>query len=324
MQIFSCPHCQQDVFFSNLICACGSQIYFNPDQQRFETDARPCANHDLISCNWKAMQGDTYCRSCAMTKVIPDTFRDANLQLWRSAEGAKRWVLANLSQWGWFTGPDLIRAPDFHLLAEETRAGPARVIMGHDNGLITINLAEANPTERTRRRENLGEVLRTMTAHFRHEIAHFLFLRLSGNSQFLFQFREQFGDERKDYGEALNCYYEKGAPESSALNYVSRYATSHPHEDWAESAAHVMHLVDILDSAQAASLTRSSRFSGNVSAYRMKNGEKLITEALHLGIGLNHVTRSMGMDDLYPFVTSQTVREKLIFAHRWISRGPTG
>ena len=295
---------------------------FDPIRQVFDADKPTCANRDAIGCNWRAMDGSDYCRSCNMTKIIPDTFHSDNVDLWRDAERAKRWVLANLARWGWFTGPDLSLAPDFHLLAEETRAGPSNVIMGHAEGLITINVAEADPTERIKRREDLGERLRTMIAHFRHEIAHFLFLRLARSPQFHSSFRELFGNETIDYPQALSTYYENGAPEDYAERYVTRYASSHPHEDWAETAAHLMHLTDILDSAQSTGLIPENSGKHGPTAYDDPDGESVVDRALSLGLGLNHINRSMGLDDVYPFVTRPLVRRKLIFAHGWISKGP--
>lgn len=321
MQIFTCPVCEQAVFFSNLRCGCGSEVVFDPAHQRFTQDAPHCANRSEIDCNWQAEHDDGLCRSCHMTKVIPDTFHDTNIELWKTSEKAKRWVLANLSRWGWFTANDPNEMPRFHMLAEETEAGPAKVIMGHDNGLITINVAEADPAERAKRREDLSERLRTMTAHFRHEIAHFLFVRLSHDAQFLSDFRELFGDERTDYGAAISSYYEKGAPEGYGVNHITRYATSHPHEDWAETTAHVMHLTDILDSASAVKLQADDVPDLGYDAYRETDSKAVIHQALELSIALNHMNRSMGLQDIYPFVVSPNVRKKMRFAHKWLFSG---
>jgi putative zinc-binding metallo-peptidase len=85
------------------------------------------------------------------------------------------------------------RAERWDFLAD----GSAPVLTGHENGLITINLAEADDSERERRRHQMGEPYRTLLGHFRHEIAHYYWSRLVANSPLLEQFRQIFGDERR-------------------------------------------------------------------------------------------------------------------------------
>jgi len=63
--------------------------------------------------------------------------------------------------------------------------------------------------------------------------------------------RELFGDETTDYGAALGSYYREGPKPDWNRHYVTAYASSHPHEDWAETFAHYIHIVDTLDSARA-------------------------------------------------------------------------
>ena len=322
MQIYSCPACGGVLYFRNLNCSCGADLYFDPEQDAFLSSAKPCTNRAEISCNWVAEDEDGHCRSCRMTEVIPDTFRGDNLKLWSDAEFANRWVLTNLARWGWFTSSDMGARPRFHLLSEDTNAGHQPVIMGHADGLITINVIEADPAERAQRRQQMSERLRTIIAHFRHEIAHFLFIRLSERDGFVDRFRALYGDETADYGEALERHYENGAPDDFYLNYVTRYASSHPHEDWAETLAHVMHLTDILDSAAVTNTQTNGTPPIGYDAYQETNSEFLMGEALKLGMSLNHLNRSMGLQDIYPFVITPKVREKLIFAHTAIRQPP--
>lgn len=89
-----------------------------------------------------------------------------NLALWSRAEASKRWVLATLGRWGWFTDADTGPNPRFHLLSEDTAKGHTNIIMGHQNGLVTINLAEADPIEEVRLRRGAERAVATMTAHF--------------------------------------------------------------------------------------------------------------------------------------------------------------
>ena len=57
-----------------------------------------------------------------------------------------------------------------------------QVLTGHANGVITINLAEADDAERERRRQQMGELYRTLLGHFRHEIGHYYWDRLIANA----------------------------------------------------------------------------------------------------------------------------------------------
>ena len=321
MKIFTCGACKTPVFFSNLNCTCGAPLFYDPDMDVMLNEAQPCQNRQPISCNWKA-EGDTgFCRSCQMTQTIPDTFHGDNVALWRVSEQSKRWVLSNLMRWGWFTAKDNGPWPTFKMLAEQTSRGEMPVTMGHANGLITINVTEGDPVVREFRRDELDERLRTMTAHFRHEIAHFLFLRLQTQQGFTESFRALFGDESADYGAALDRHYQNGAPADFQSRFVTPYASSHPHEDWAETCAHVMHLTDIVDSASAAELRHNRRPRSGYDAYKEAKSEKLLDQAFKFGTGLNHIVRSMGMQDIYPFVISPNVKEKLIFAHRHLMTG---
>jgi len=321
MRLFRCPDCDQTVYFRNLACACGAVLTYGPEARAMVAAAEPCANRAEIGCNWRAESGGGLCRACAMTDVTPDAEHGENRALWAEAEASKRWVLDNLGRWGWFMESDPGPRPVFHLLSEGTPAGPARILMGHDAGTVTINVTEADPAERVDRREELGERLRTMTGHFRHEIAHFLFDRLAAAPAFHKAFRSLMGDERDDYAAALERHYAEGPPPGWAERHVTKYASAHPHEDWAESAAHLMHLTDIVDSAEAAGIAVEGLLPG-YDAYGDAEPRALVFLGARLGLILNHVNRAMGLQDLYPFVLSATVVDKLIFAHRWLASGP--
>lgn len=318
MQSFHCPGCEGRIYFDNLSCSCGQNLYFDPEQQRYQSQASPCSNRTTLACNWQAANGQHLCASCALTSVCPDLMVADNNALWALAEGSKRRVLAGLYRWGWFSTADGGQRPEFHMLSEATASGPIQVSMGHQSGVVTINLAECDATERVRRRENLGESYRTMVGHFRHEIAHFLYERLCAYSGFAEDFAALFGDVRLDYAHALNRHYQQGPQPGWEQHYISSYASSHPHEDWAESAAHALHLVDLVDSFHATSL---APISGDTAydAYADTRTKELLQRGLELGIAFNHVSRGMGLTDLYPFVTPPRVRDKLHFAHRWLS-----
>lgn len=322
MKIFVCPTCTSRLFFDNMSCSCGVAVAFDPAREGFVTDVAVCPNRTQIACNWVASADGGLCDSCTLTTVLPNLSIAGNRTLWSKAEQAKRRVLAGLRRWGWFGAADDGPRPEFHMLSEATASGPADITMGHASGRVTINLAECDTTERVRRREALGEPYRTMVGHFRHEIAHFLFERLAASDRFKGEFRALFGDETADYGAALMRHYAAGPPAGWEDTCISSYATAHPHEDWAESAAHALHLVDMVDSFAAARLS-SDAFSGaGYDAYAEGNPAQLLTAAMEIGVALNHVNRALGVSDLYPFVTPVRVLEKLAFAQTRLKHGP--
>lgn len=325
MQLFSCPACGEPLYFDNLSCGCGAALAYDPHAGDFrliaDTPAH-CSNRDLIGCNWAAAaqtggQSGRLCRSCAMTEVTPDPDIADNLPLWQRAEAAKRHVLAMLARWGWFDAGDPGPLPVFHLLSEQVEAGAASVMMGHVDGLVTINVMEADPVRRVTVREQMAEHVRTMMGHYRHELAHVCFERLRTDQGFLHDFRQLFGDEREDYAAALAHYYEQGPPADWSQHFITKYASAHPHEDWAETVAHLLHLTDIVDSAVAVGL---GALPADYDGYAEADAQRLLSAGMALGMALNHVNRSMGRDDLYPFVVPSPAREKLVFAHGWMRR----
>ncbi len=323
VKIHRCAVCSSMIAFPNTRClTCGADLVYDPAVADFVQEAPFCRNRAEINCNWAAASGeDSLCRSCAMTDVIPDTFHGENAQLWAEAELAKRRVLVSLARWGWFGPDDTGPLPRFHMLSEATSRGERNVVMAHDSGTITINVTEADVVELTERREQLGEKLRTMVAHFRHEIAHFLFERLSRDQQFLDEFRALMGDERDDYGAALARYYETGPDEGWEQTHITRYATSHPHEDWAETLTHLQHLTDITDSAVSVGWRSALLEDMAYDAYQEADTDRLLELGVHFSIAVNHINRSIGLGDIYPFVLNDGIRDKLKFVHRYIRRG---
>ncbi len=269
MRAFACTNCGQLAYFENERCeACGSELGFQP--QTLELVAlrpledgsgayeaigsgeivRHCANHQTAGCNWLT-PGDApgLCESCVLGRRIPDLGVPENVALWREAEIAKRRLVYALKRLGLpLARPD--GAPlVFDILSDAAEAQP--VMTGHDDGLITINLAEADPAERERRRHDLGEVYRTLLGHFRHEVGHFYWDALVRDGGREDACRQVFGDDRLDYEMALKNHYANGAPADWQMSFVSPYATMHPWEDFAETWAHYMHIVDALDTAAA-------------------------------------------------------------------------
>jgi hypothetical protein len=320
MRVFANPVGAGSLWFDNLATADGTPVAYDPQARAFLPMPPFCANRDRIGCNWIAPKEGAFCRSCVMTALAPDPAIANAIANWAQTEAAKRWVLDNLGRWYWFRPEDPGARPVFHMLAE----GPTPVPMGHAEGVVTISVTEVDPILLTTRREALQEPYRTMIGHMRHEIAHMLWWRLSLREDFLDAFRAMFGDERIDYPAALRCHYENGPPAEWKQYYLTSYASAHPHEDWAETAAHLLHLTDIADSFVATGLSSPQIPVSGWDPYSESDPERLIHTAAALSVGINHVNRSMGLSDLYPFVLSSHARHKLAFVHDWLRRGAQG
>ena len=341
MRIFSCGNCGQLVFFENLRCErCGTELGFLPDRLALVAldpapDGAPafttrdggepvqrCANAANAGCNWLAPAGEaSLCRACALSRRIPDLDVPANLAPWQAAEAAKRRLIYALLRLNLPLATADGTQLSFEILSDA--AEPEPVLTGHADGVITINLAEADSAERERRRSELGEAYRTLLGHFRHEVGHFYWDALVRDGGRIDECRAAFGDERPDYAEALQRHYASGAPPDWQLGYVSAYATMHPWEDFAETWAHYMHIVDALDTAEAFGMrvdpavapdpTLNSRVIGD--PYRAASTGDLIAAWLPLSYAVNSLNRSLGQADLYPFVLSEPSISKLGFVH---------
>ncbi|HBL42673.1 MAG TPA: hypothetical protein DDZ90_04700, partial [Planctomycetaceae bacterium] len=198
-----------------------------------------------------------------------------------------------------------------------------RVLTGHANGLITLNIEEADDSIREKARKEMHEPYRTLLGHLRHEIGHYYWDRLVSDTPWLEKYRELFGDEREDYSAALKRNYEQGPPANWAQNHISSYASIHPWEDWAECWAHYLHVVDSLDTALRFGL-RGEDVEQAVEPFTVNDlydpkapdAEHvilLINSWVQLTTVLNELARSMGHQDFYPFVMSRTVLRKLHF-----------
>lgn len=320
MRVFANPVGAGALWFDNLATAEGVPVAYDPQARAFLPMPPFCANREIIGCNWIAPQQGAFCRACAMTELAPDTAIPDAMSNWAHTEAAKRWVIDNLGRWHWFRPEDPGARPVFHMLAE----GPTPVPMGHVGGVVTISVAEADAVLRTARREALEEPYRTMIGHMRHEIGHMLWWRLSLRDDFLQAFRGMFGDEREDYHAALMRHYHQGPPPDWRTRFMTTYASAHPHEDWAETTAHLLHLTDITDSFVATGLTSPALPNPGWDPYMEPDAGRLIQVATSLVAGVNHVNRSMGLSDLYPFVLSDVALEKLAFVHGWLRRGAQG
>ncbi|MEO6036712.1 MAG: putative zinc-binding peptidase [Verrucomicrobiota bacterium] len=347
MKAFHCDTCGSLAFFENVLCLkCGKALGFLPDVIDLSTiefaknglcralapaaqnrSYKQCANglqHQI--CNWlvPAQDSNSFCAACRLNIVIPDLTVPNNRDLWQQIELAKRRMIYTLLKLGIPTegAPRENRPPlRFRFMSDPPNGPP--VMTGHEEGLITLNIAEADPSERERRRVNLREPFRTLLGHMRHEIAHYYWGELVENDQYITRFRELFGDERVDYGIALQNYYQNGTPADWQNHNVSAYATAHPWEDWAETSAHYFHIVDTVETAASFGLALKPRHpdakSMTADPKSVPNLESSFDRTLGnwfpLTYALNELNRGMGLPDLYPFVISTPAIEKLRFVH---------
>lgn len=275
-----------------------------------------CANADVANCNWLVDQPGELCGSCALTRTRPADGDGDAMAAFARAEAAKRRLVYQLDDFGLTTDGVV-----FDLLSSAHEP----VITGHADGVVTIDLAEGDDAHREARRVQLAEPYRTMLGHLRHETGHWYWTVLVQSDPE--PFRALFGDERADYAEALQKHYAAPAAAGWEERYVSSYATAHPWEDWAESFAHYLHIRDTLQTAAAYGvLVRGPDAAAAPDAPLAATPREdpsgfaeIVGTWLPLTYALNAVNRSMGKDDLYPFVLSPTVVEKLEFVHRAVS-----
>ena len=346
MKLFSCQGCGQLLYFENVLCeACGRALGYLTDMNEISAlepiegggwtvVAAPgqaykfCHNYDAGMCNWMlpADSDEEFCAACRHNRVVPDLSVPGNDALWRKIETAKHRLFYSLLR---LHLPLENRADDperglvFDFLADRPEPHAAAVMTGHKNGLITLAVREADDAAREKIRGEMGEPYRTLLGHFRHESGHYFWDRLvDENPARLEACRELFGDERADYAAALKRHYAEGAPAGWQNEYVSIYAAVHPWEDFAETWAHYLHIVDTLETAGAFGLKVKPRRARGALAtsiefdpYKALEMETLVEAWLPIEFATNSLNRSMGLTDLYPFVISSRVIEKLGFIH---------
>ncbi len=329
MRDFACPNCGQRLAFENSVClSCGSSIGFDlklrdfaalgPDRETIMAPARQmCANLNVAGCNWLVPAGQpSLCRSCSLTRTRPND-GDAALPAFAEAEAAKRRLVVELVELS-LPINDRIADPERGLTFDLLSSDQEPVITGHDDGVITLDLAEGDDVHREQLRVSMDEPYRTLLGHFRHETGHYFFFVLAETGPARSEFEALFGDPDLDYQAALDRHYSQGAPEGWEQNYVSSYATMHPAEDWAETFAHYLHIRDTIDTAAALGLapagaTATNPLAGNAGFDRM------IELWLPLAWSLNMINRSMGHKDLYPFVLPPVVLDKMRLVHKLVA-----
>ena len=347
MQTFHCDHCGQLVFFENALCeACGHVLGYLTDVRAMSAleplpDGlwvslsasanlyRMCRNYAVENvCNWMLPAHDAHslCESCRLTEIIPALCLAQNRTYWYRLEQAKRRLIHTLLA---LSLMPVARAEDdepglaFRFLADSIETG--KVMTGHDSGVITLNLAEADDGLRERTRAQLGEPYRTLLGHFRHETGHYYWNRLIKMGGRLESFRQLFGDERTDYGASLGHHYGRGPPGNWRQDFVSGYASAHPWEDWAETWAQYLTMVDALETVQACGLELIPARPGDPALGRgvhpgvAGSFDQMLERWFPLSYVLNNLHRSLGMPDGYQFSLAATVVAKLRFVHEVVT-----
>lgn len=350
MKLFTCQACGAQLYFENNRClTCGRELGYLPatnllsaiepvtegvwralGDEEPERTWRKCRRYAQDGvCNWLVPADDPneFCRSCRMSRTIPDLSVAGNQDRWRRIEIAKRRLFYGLTTLG-LPVVDRHEDPTYGLVFDFLADAPGhRVFTGHNDGLITVNVAEADPVERERARTSLGEPYRTVLGHLRHESGHYYWDRLVAQGPRLDEVRALFGDDRQDYAAAMQRHYDQGAPPDWQNGYVSAYATMHPWEDWAETWAHYLHLVDAVEIARYLGLSLSTKPVGSTAPVVQMHApqadpqsfDDLLAAWIPLTFATNCLTRSIGHRDWYPFVLSDGAIAKLRLIHTVIA-----
>jgi len=355
LRIFKCQQCGNALFFENVRCeSCGYQLGYLPDTETISAlepaggelwralGAEPNRDHyrmctNYVSenvCNWMVPADDPhgFCRACRLNSLVPDLSVAGNRERWALLETGKRRLVYGLMRLGL---PVVDRKADpqrglaFQFMADvpESFRESGKVMTGHADGVITINLIEADSATREKLRLDMNENYRTIIGHFRHEIGHYYWERLINGQTEHEPFRALFGDERADYDEALSRHYQQGPPQDWSQRFITSYASMHPWEDWAETWAHYLHICDTLETAAAfevriraakSELANTHIAIGN-DVFRASSLDDLLEQWYPLTFAVNSINRSMGQPDLYPFVLATVPLDKLRFVHDIIS-----
>jgi hypothetical protein len=350
MRLFKCQHCGQTLFFENTRCEkCGRELGYLPDLGELsavEPDGaswralavtpdkryRFCENWEMRGCNWMVdvAQDNALCQACQHNRTIPDLANPDYHRRWQKLEAAKRRLIYTILK---LDLPHPTVASDdpeplvFDFLADPPDTSQPKVMTGHANGVITISLSEADDAEREKLRTQMNEPYRTLLGHFRHEIGHFYWDKLVAERNDLDACRAIFGDDRQDYGEAIQRHYAERAPGDWQQSFVSAYATMHPWEDFAETWAHYLHIVDTLEMASAFGIKIDPDGVDmdaqiDFDPHKVRRIETLIDAWLPLTYAVNSLNRAMGLPDLYPFVLFPAVIDKLRYIHKIVHTVP--
>lgn len=345
MKIFECGNCSHTLYFENTICEkCGhltgfsvensEMLTFKPGDSSLISDRRGieykyCENKQYGVCNWliPAEKEGEFCVACELNRTIPDLTDAENFPKWQKMEVAKHRLIYQLDKLK-LAFPPQETNPEIGLCFDFITQGDTQIMTGHANGVITILLSEADSVHREQMRTQMSEPYRTLIGHFRHEVGHYYWDRLvASDKRTLAKFRKLFGDDTLDYGQALQNHYQTGAPADWQETFISEYASSHAWEDWAETWAHYLHIMDMAETAYIYGISvkphitdKNLRGGFSFDPYSQNNFDRIYKSWAPISFAINSLNRSMGVPDAYPFVVSQAVVDKMKFIHRLMPR----
>jgi hypothetical protein len=305
------------VFFENSLCvSCGTALGFSREErdivpvdgsgQYVDATGRVwhvCANLTVAGCTWLAPEEGGQCSACDLTRARPAGDDHVGRAQLPAAEAAKRYLVVELDTLG-FDLSGLV----FDMLSS-TDAGAEGVVIGHADGVITLDLAATDDTRRGWIRHELAEPYRTLLGHLRHEVGHYVQSQLVTDQQpdRLDRSRTLFGDETADYQAAIDRHRDEGPPPDWASRYLTTYATIHPFEDFAETFAHYLQISDTCETAASYGMV-----TVDVSAFSVFR-DLVRAVWVPLAVALNQINRSMGSSEAHPFVLPDAVLDKLDF-----------
>ena len=340
MKIFQCGHCEHPLFFENYVCDnCGHisgyrdndrmMLTFDADSSTLISDREKieykyCKNNQHNVCNWIIEKGNPheYCNACQLNRTIPNLSDGTNFLKWKNLERAKHRLIYQLQKIGLNLPSKMTNENGlcFDFIAKQQNPN---IMTGHADGVITILLREADSVFREQTKKQLQEPYRTLIGHLRHEVGHYFWQRLVfTNENVLMTFRSIFGNEEINYGNSLQNYYKNGAPDDWQVSFISKYATSHPWEDWAETWAHYLHIMDMAETAhffglkvRPADMSEGMKTEVTFDPYTMKDFRTIVATCVPLSFAVNSINRAMGIPDVYPFVVNPVVVRKMKFIH---------
>ncbi|MDC6404612.1 MULTISPECIES: zinc-binding metallopeptidase family protein [Maribacter] len=349
MKLFQCSNCGNSIVFENNRCvSCGyylayssfynQMVSLSPNLSQWNTSSlgdgqyKYCVNSQHGTCNWLVPLDSPsgFCLACSLNRTIPDLSIIKNQESWKKIELAKHRLVYQLLRLRlpiFNKKENFVEGLCFDFLSPKNRDN---LKTGHANGVITILISEADSVVREKVKQNMEERYRTMLGHFRHEVGHYYWDVLIRNDKVtLSNFREVFGDESISYENSLQNYYTNGPRHDWQNFHISKYASSHAWEDWAETWSHYLHLMDTLETAYNFGLQTSPKLKGtndldvnaNFDPYMKNDFQAILRTAIPLFYTLNSMNRSMGKDDAYPFVISEPVKSKLTFIHNLLIKG---
>ena len=319
MRGWRCGRCGQVVFLDSSQCLrCGAGLGFRPSTLAVEVlDGSEvlCATGRTSGCTWIVEDDARRCVACRQVTLVPPLDDPSTAARYRRAADDHRRLVVQLLELGLPVGAVRLRLP--------SGTYDPSVVIGHTDGVITLDVDEVDDAHREAARHSLGERYRTVLGHLRHEYGHALFPHIVPADQ-LPRVRELFGDERDDYASAKDDHYANGPPAGWQATHVSAYATMHPSEDWAETFAHLLHATDVLRTSSSFGVTLTEDSIARQMLSATGSTTRLLDRFVPLAFALNEVSQAMGEGALYPFVLSEVATIKLELVAELVGVGPDG